>query len=162
MAAAVQVLTRLADGISEAWRDPAGVRELAGHVSALTSHVGSHLNAPAEDSAALLGLRLRSVYLLNTLGDSTGLAIAAAEPLARDCERLLGADHPDTLSAYTNLAYAYRAAGRLAEAIPLYERTLADRERVLGDTHPDTLLSRNNLAARLPGCRAAGRGHPPA
>jgi hypothetical protein len=37
-------------------------------------------------------------------------------------------------------------AGRLAEAIPLYLRTLADRERVLGDTHPDTLTSRNNLA----------------
>ena len=49
VAAAVQVLNRLADEIDEAWRDPAGVRELAGHVSALTSHVGSHLTAPAED-----------------------------------------------------------------------------------------------------------------
>jgi tetratricopeptide (TPR) repeat protein len=37
-------------------------------------------------------------------------------------------------------------AGRLDEAITLYERTLADFERVLGDTHPDTLASRNNLA----------------
>ena len=41
---------------------------------------------------------------------------------------------------------AYRAAGRLDEAIPLFERTLADSERVLGVTHPDTLASRNNLA----------------
>jgi len=50
--------------------------------------------------------------------------------------------------------HAYRAAGRLDEAIPLYERTLADRERVLGETHPDTLMSRNNLAHAY---RAAGR-----
>ena len=32
----------------------------------------------------------------------------------------------------------YRAAGRMVEAIPLYERTLADCEQVLGDDHPDT------------------------
>ena len=154
VAAAVRVLTRLADEIGEAWRDPAGVRELGGHVSALTSHVTSYLSAPAEDSAALLRLRLRSVYLLNTLGDSTGLAIAAAEPLARDCEQLLGADHPDTLAAHMNLAYAYRDAGRLAEAIPLFERTLADCEQILGDTHPNTLTLRNNLATAY---QAAGR-----
>ena len=42
----------------------------------------------------------------------------------------------------------------MAEAIPLYERTLADCERVLGPTHPDTLASRNNLAAAY---QAAGR-----
>jgi hypothetical protein len=41
-----------------------------------------------------------------------------------------------------------------AEAIPLYERTVADSERLLGDTHPDTLNSRNNLVYAY---RAAGR-----
>ena len=58
--------------------------------------------------------------------------------------------HPD-LPQQPRLAY--QAAGRLAEAIPLYERTLADREQLLGDTHPDTLTSRNNLAppTRRPG-----------
>jgi Tetratricopeptide repeat len=45
-----------------------------------------------------------------------------------------------------NLAIAYRAAGRVAEAIPLLERTLADMERVLGPVHPDTRTSRINLA----------------
>ncbi len=47
------------------------------------------------------------------------------------------------LTSRNNLASAYRAAGRTAEAIPLFERTLADRERVLGADHPDTLASRN-------------------
>ena len=37
--------------------------------------------------------------------------------------------------------------GRAAEAIPLFERTLAGCERVLGPDHPDTLASRDNLAA---------------
>jgi hypothetical protein len=53
--------------------------------------------------------------------------------------------HPD-LTARHNLAAAYRFAGRLQEAIPLYERTLSDREPVLGADHPQTLSSRNNLA----------------
>jgi tetratricopeptide (TPR) repeat protein len=152
---AVQVLGSVADVIGEAWRDPAGVRELAGQVSAATANAASYLDAAAgEVVAGLLGLRLRSVHLLNELGDGTGLAMAAAEPLAVDCERVLGADHPDTPASRNSLATVYREAGRTAEAIPLLERTLADRERVLGADHPDTLASRNNLAAAY---QAAGR-----
>ena len=67
---------------------------------------------------------------------------------------MLGADHPDTLSTRNNLATAYRAAGRTAEAITLHEQNLADRERVLGADHPDTLATRNNLATAY---RDAGR-----
>ena len=59
---------------------------------------------------------------------------------------LLGPDHPATLASRNNLAYAYASAGRLAEAITLYEQVLTDRTRILGEDHPDTLSSRNNLA----------------
>jgi tetratricopeptide (TPR) repeat protein len=106
---------------------------------------------------ALLRLRGQSVYLLNMLGDSTGLAIRAAEPLVADCERVLGADHPDTLTSRSNLAVAYQVAGRTTEAFPLYQRTLADCERVLGADHPSTLMSRSNLAqvSRAAGLTAA-------
>ena len=69
-------------------------------------------------------------------------------------ERVLGADHPDTLATRDNLATAYRAAGRTAEAITTYEQNLAARERVLGADHPDTLATRDNLATVY---RAAGR-----
>ncbi len=147
VAGAVRVLGKLADEIEEAWRDPAGVRELAGHVNALAAHVRGHRDAfIGEMPAGLLRLRLWSGYLLTELGDSTGLAIVAGEPLAADCERLLGTDHPDTLKSRNNLALAYRAAGRTAEAIPVLERTLADCERVLGTDHPLTMTSRSNLA----------------
>jgi hypothetical protein len=40
----------------------------------------------------------------------------------------------------------YRAAGRSAEAIPLYKRTLADCERLLGAEHPDTKAAQEGLA----------------
>jgi tetratricopeptide (TPR) repeat protein len=68
-------------------------------------------------------------------------------------EWVQGADHPN-LRSRNNLAMSYLAAGRTAEAIPLYERTLADCKRVLGANHPNTLRSRNNLAMAY---RAAGR-----
>ena len=61
-------------------------------------------------------------------------------------EEILGDEHPDSLASRGNLAGAYESAGRLGEAIPLYEQVLADRVRVLGDDHPHTLTSRNNLA----------------
>ena len=69
-------------------------------------------------------------------------------------EWVLGADHPDTLGSWNNLAMSYLAAGQPAKAIPLYKRTLADCERVLGADHPSTLRSRNNLAMSY---QAAGR-----
>ena len=61
-------------------------------------------------------------------------------------EGLLGPDHPATLASRNNLAHAYESAGRLEEAITLYEQVLPDSIRVLGEDHPLTLISRNNLA----------------
>jgi tetratricopeptide (TPR) repeat protein len=59
--------------------------------------------------------------------------------------RLLGEDHPDTSRSRNNLAAAYRAAGRLAEAVSLYEQALPRLERVLGPEHPTTAKVRANL-----------------
>ena len=69
-------------------------------------------------------------------------------------EEVLGAEHPGTLASRSGLAGACRAAGRLGEAIPLYEQVLADSARVLGADHPHTLTSRNNLAGAY---ESAGR-----
>jgi CHAT domain-containing protein/tetratricopeptide (TPR) repeat protein len=87
---------------------------------------------------------------------SAGLdeAISLRKRTLADRERVLGPDHPDTLTARSTLAIAYDAAGRLDEAIPLFQHTLADSERVLGPDHPDTLATRSNLAA---GYESAGR-----
>lgn len=60
---------------------------------------------------------------------------------------MLGPDHPGTLASRSNLAYAYQSAGRLDEAITLFEQVLADAERVLGAAHPTTRTIQENLAA---------------
>ncbi len=45
-----------------------------------------------------------------------------------------------------NLAISYRAAGRLGEALPLFERTLILKKARLGTDHPDTLSTMSALA----------------
>jgi Tetratricopeptide repeat len=69
------------------------------------------------------------------------------EQTLADRQRVLGADHPDTLTSRNNLAGAYRAAGDLSRPIPLYEQALTDCERVLGLEHPITKTVGANLKA---------------
>ncbi|GGQ77429.1 tetratricopeptide repeat protein [Couchioplanes azureus] len=52
-----------------------------------------------------------------------------------------------TRTTRNDLAYAYASAGRLDDAISLYERALAHCERVHGIVHPTTKVIRGNLAA---------------
>ncbi|MFJ4796358.1 tetratricopeptide repeat protein [Kitasatospora purpeofusca] len=75
-----------------------------------------------------------------------GTSVTHWQHLTTDAERLLGANHPGTLTARGNLASSYGRAGRTAEAIVLEERVLAERERLLGGDHSDTLTARGNLA----------------
>ncbi|MFE4716637.1 tetratricopeptide repeat protein [Streptomyces sp. NPDC056728] len=63
-----------------------------------------------------------------------------------DRVRVLGGDHPSTLTSRNNLAGAYKSAGDLGRAIPLYEQTLTDSLRALGKEHPLTGTVRRNLA----------------
>ncbi len=60
-----------------------------------------------------------------------------------------GPDHPDTLMAMNNLANAYFALSRNAEALKLREETVALYKKTLGPDHPDTLRSMGNLATSL-------------
>ena len=69
-------------------------------------------------------------------------------------DEALGPDHPGTLFSRVGLAFAYLSAGRIDDAVPLFERTLADRLRVLGDDDHYTLISRVGLAGAY---RDAGR-----
>ena len=73
-------------------------------------------------------------------------AVAIAEKALALAERVLGPEHPETLSSLNNLAAMYQDQGRHGEAEPLYKRALEARERVLGKEHPKTLTSVNNLA----------------
>jgi eukaryotic-like serine/threonine-protein kinase len=60
--------------------------------------------------------------------------------------RVLGADHPDTLTSMNDLADAYRVQSAYKQAEPLFTKVLETRRRVQGDENPDTLSSMNELA----------------
>jgi formylglycine-generating enzyme required for sulfatase activity len=55
--------------------------------------------------------------------------------------RVLGEEHPETLSSMGNLAMTLKAQGELAGARLLEERVLEVRRRVLGEEHQETLTS---------------------
>ena len=59
--------------------------------------------------------------------------------ILQSAERVLGSDHPNTLSSMNNLAQMLQAEGDLAGTERLYRLALEGRKRVLGADHPDTL-----------------------
>ena len=61
-------------------------------------------------------------------------------------ERVLGAEHRDTLTDRGHLARWTGEAGDAAGARDQYAALLPIEERVLGAEHPDTLTARGNLA----------------
>ena len=99
-----------------------------------------------------------SSKLAETLQYATSLgmsqiALTLTDSVTQACDAL-GSHHPSILSPRHNLADAYRASGRLDQAIPLYKQTLEDSTRILGPDHPSTLTSRDDLADAY---RASGR-----
>lgn len=82
--------------------------------------------------------------------------------------RVLGPDHPDTLTSHANFAVALRDLGRLAEAEAEIRAVVDTRNRVLGLDHPDTLTLTSVLSdlgqaesLRRP-APATGKDHGPA
>ncbi len=61
-------------------------------------------------------------------------------------ERLLGPEHPDTVTSLNNLAVLYKRMNDYVRAEPLYKRALEIREKILESEHPDIAISLNNLA----------------
>lgn len=108
----------------------------------------------------------RELFCISSVGDLLSDTLQQASELGAPQEalsleattgvqaRILGPDHPDTLITRHNLAYTYQAAGRIAEAIDLYEQVLQDSLRILGPDHPNTLTTRHVLASAY---EAAGR-----
>ena len=82
--------------------------------------------------------------------------IEAAEPLYREALAGIvatrGEDHPEAITAMTNLAMVLQSHGRFEAALPSFERALEARRRKLGPTHIDTLstaVGLGGLHARL-------------
>eukprot|EP00955_Chlamydomonas_euryale_P078335 363132-Chlamydomonas_euryale.AAC.15 len=61
--------------------------------------------------------------------------------------KILGEEHPNTLTSMNNLAMLLKSNGKLKDAEPLCKKTLQGRVRVLGENHPNTLSALSNLAS---------------
>jgi len=55
--------------------------------------------------------------------------------------RILGEEHPATLTSLQGMGYVYRLMGKFDEAMSCYQKALESRRRILGNDHPDTLQS---------------------
>ncbi|MGK5532359.1 tetratricopeptide repeat protein [Streptomyces sp. URMC 129] len=129
-------------------------RALLPHIDALITHT-----RPDQDTDTTLSVVSRAVLFLLSQGHLPQGTAYAHRALAT-ATRLHGESHPSALTSRNNLASAYRAAGDLGRAVPLFERTLSDRERLLGEDHPSTLTSRNNLAEAYRATGDPGRAVP--
>ena len=164
----LEVLDRAAERIEDRFRGQPEVEVALRHSIAGTYHGLASWEKAERQWRALRELALRSgadpdelyraedglAHVLLHRGrldeELLGMARSAADGLAR----VLGPNHPHTLSSRNNLAIAYSVAGRTAEAITIHEAMLKLEETKLGPDHPDTLAGRNNLALAY---LAAGR-----
>lgn len=60
-------------------------------------------------------------------------------------KRVLGNEHPDTLTSMAHLAWTFWNQGRWKEAKELEVQVMETSKRVLGQERPDTLTSMSNL-----------------
>jgi tetratricopeptide (TPR) repeat protein len=94
-------------------------------------------------------LQAQMMHVMGVVYNNLGLYPKAQSLLTRAVDiqrRVLGPQHPDTLTSMRNLAGVLRMEGRNVEAEKLQRETLDIQRRVLGPEHPQTLASMNNLA----------------
>ncbi|KAK2669726.1 P-loop containing nucleoside triphosphate hydrolase [Fusarium oxysporum f. sp. vasinfectum] len=95
-------------------------------------------------------------YML-TIGNY-GVAESLSKKAVNSRSKVLGEEHPHTLTSMANLASTYWKQGRWKEAEELQVVVLELRKRTLGEEHPDTLASMVNLASTYRNQGAMERG----
>lgn len=123
------VVYAAADALLTVWPAKVGVAE-EGILATLRTNAAALAYGPGAAS-----LRDEKAHpLLSEAGHSlldrgySSEAVQYFTKLADNCERFLGLEHPDTLTARHDLARAFQLAGRTNEAIVLGEQVAADRE----------------------------------
>jgi serine/threonine protein kinase/Tfp pilus assembly protein PilF len=101
-----------------------------------------------DDPATDASLRQALADLYRTIGLYDAAMPLQASALATR-RRVLGEEHPDTLTAMNNMGFLLQGQGKLDQAEPYFREALEKRRRVLGEEHPDTLISINNMGFLL-------------
>ena len=98
-------------------------------------------------------------HLFLEQGDGDGARALYSEVLSMQ-SRILGPDHPETLSTKANLAATMSRQGNYEEAKRLEIEVLRTMQRVLGPTHPHTAFAKENLEYTLRCAQATGATSP--
>ena len=72
-------------------------------------------------------------------------SVAELEKALAIQKRILGPDHPDTLSTMNSLSAVFIRLGKYAEAESILRDTVSRKKQVLGAEHQDTIVSMHNL-----------------
>ncbi|KAL9113982.1 MAG: hypothetical protein Q9187_007548 [Circinaria calcarea] len=120
-------------------------RSVLSHVGSCLSSCDSELFAVGKGELERLQIAAKFALVFKENGRLLN-AIELSEKILEAERRILGDEHPVTLTSINNLASSYSELGRWQEAMELKEKVLEARKRILGDEHPDTLTSINNLA----------------
>ncbi|KAI9789841.1 MAG: hypothetical protein M1816_005758 [Peltula sp. TS41687] len=121
-------------------------RYMVTHLPDRTSLSQSHLDDMQLDDK-------KKTFVWNTIGKvyyEDGRWKEAEELFVQVMEtssRVLGQEHPSTLTSMANLASTFWNQGRWKEAEELEVQVMETSSRVLGQEHPDTLTSMANLAS---------------
>jgi tetratricopeptide (TPR) repeat protein len=115
-------------------------RRLLPHARCVLSH------SQQDDDKERLELSRKCAMTLYSDGQYKGAEELFAQ-MTETRKRVLGDEHPHTLTSTANLASTYSAQGRWREAEKLEVQVMKMRKRLLGNEHPDTLTSMNNLAS---------------
>ena len=146
-----QVVIAAAGALLDAWPEPGAAtatgteaaqleQALRDSAASLRAYAGDLLWKPEAHPLLLrAGVSLEDSLLANS-------GIEYWQAIAATCSHLLGPGHQQSVLARDRLATAYEQAGRMAEAMSVFEAALADRERNLGVDHPETLTARVSLA----------------
>lgn len=76
-------------------------------------------------------------------------AAALLRPVIAEIEKTRGPEDPTLVKHFDLLAQVHEAAGKPAEAEPLWRRSLLIRQRLLGPEHPEVIGSGDKLAMSL-------------
>ena len=101
-------------------------------------------------SRSLLSERSISTILKHTLPHAHYLGLdyevlSLGATIALICE-IFGYEHPDTISLRFHFAESCQSAGKIGDAITLYQEVLSTSQQVLGPSHQSTLAALNGLS----------------
>jgi tetratricopeptide (TPR) repeat protein len=147
-------MSSLAHTLGKQGKFPEALRLAKDAVAILRSNGATADAASGRTDKMFLTAASTLAYLFGEQGDEAGAGALYSEVLAMR-SRILGPDHPETLTTKASLAATMSRQGNYEEAKLLEMSVLRTMQRLLGPAHPHTLFAKENLEYTLRRAQAA-------